>query len=44
MNTIRQSIDDGATVPLHYTLAPNELRVEMQVLEAEFLALAESEV
>jgi type I restriction enzyme R subunit len=42
--SIRQSIDDGATVPLHYTLAPNELRVEMQVLEAEFLALAESEV
>ncbi|HJQ94767.1 MAG TPA: type I restriction endonuclease subunit R [Acidimicrobiia bacterium] len=41
--SIRQSIDDGATVPLHYTLAPNELRVEKEILETEFLALAESE-
>jgi type I restriction enzyme R subunit len=41
--SIRQSIDDGATVPLHYTLAPNEMRVEKEVLETEFLALAESE-
>ena len=41
--SIRQSIDDGATVPLHYTLAPNELRVERDVLESEFLALAEFE-
>ena len=41
--SIRQSIDDGATVPLHYTLAPNELRVEKEVLEREFLKLAETE-
>lgn len=41
--SIRQSIDDGATVPLHYTLAPNDLRVEKEVLEQEFLALAETE-
>jgi type I restriction enzyme, R subunit len=41
--SIRQSIDDGATVPLHYTLAPNELRVEKEILETQFLALAESE-
>ena len=41
--SIRQSIDDGATVPLHYTLAPNELRVEKEVLEEEFLKLAEAE-
>jgi type I restriction enzyme R subunit len=40
---IRESIEDGATVRLHYTLAPNELRVEKEVLEREFLALAESE-
>jgi type I restriction enzyme R subunit len=41
--SIRQSIDDGATVPLHYTLAPNELRVDREVLEEEFLSLAEVE-
>lgn len=41
--SIRQSIDDGATVPLHYTLAPSQLRVEKEVLEQEFLALAETE-
>lgn len=41
--SIAQSIDDGATVPLHYSLAPNELRVDRDVLEEEFLALAETE-
>lgn len=41
--SIRQSIEDGATVPLHYTLAPNELRAEREVLEREFLDLAETE-
>jgi type I restriction enzyme R subunit len=41
--SIRQSIEDGATVPLHYALAPNDLRVDRDVLEEEFLALAEAE-
>lgn len=41
--SISQSIEDGATVRLHYTLAPNELRVERGVLEKEFLSLAEAE-
>jgi len=40
---IRQSIEDGATVPLHYTLAENELRVDRETLEREFLNLAEAE-
>jgi len=30
-------------VPLYYALAPNELRVERQILEKEFLDLAEAE-
>src|SRR5213078_2026716 len=33
--SIRESIADGATVPLHYALAPNELRVEAETLERE---------
>jgi type I restriction enzyme R subunit len=41
--SIRQSIEDGATVPLHYQLAPNELRVDRETLEREFLALAAAE-
>lgn len=41
--SIRQSIEDGATVPLHYALAPNELRVEREVLEKEFLTQADAE-
>jgi type I restriction enzyme, R subunit len=41
--SIRQSIEDGATVRLHYALAPNELRVEKDVLEREFLTLADAE-
>lgn len=41
--SIRQSIDDGATVPLHYTLAPSDLRVDREVLDREFLALADAE-
>jgi type I restriction enzyme R subunit len=39
--SIRESIEDLTTVPLHYSLAPNELRVDREVLEREFLALAE---
>ena len=41
--SIRESIRDRATVPLHYALAPNELRIDREVLEKEFLALAEAE-
>ena len=38
--SIRESIRDGTTVPLHYELAPNELRVDRETLEREFLNLA----
>lgn len=41
--SIRESIADGTTVPLHYALAPNELRVDRETLEKEFLSLAEAE-
>jgi len=41
--SIAQSIEDGTTVPLYYTLAPNDLQVDKEVLEKEFLNLAETE-
>lgn len=41
--SIRESIEDGTTVPLHYTLAPNELRVDREVLEKEFLNMVVEE-
>ena len=41
--SIRESVEDGTTVPLHYSLAPNELRVDRETLEKEFLELAELE-
>jgi type I restriction enzyme R subunit len=41
--SIRESIRDGTTVPLHYSLAPNELQVDRETLEKEFFALAELE-
>lgn len=40
---IAESIDDGTTVKLYYTLAENELRPEKEILEKEFLNLAESQ-
>jgi len=40
---IAESIEDGTTVKLHYTLAPNELQPEKELLEKEFLNLAETE-
>ena len=40
---IAESIDDGTTVKLHYTLAPNELKPESEILEKEFLNLAEAQ-
>lgn len=41
--SIRESINDGTTVPLHYRLAPNEMRVDRATLEREFLSLAEAQ-
>jgi type I restriction enzyme, R subunit len=41
--SIAQSIPDGTTLPLHYSLAPNEMQVPRQLLEKEFLNLAEAE-
>ena len=41
--SIRESVEDGTTVPLHYSLAPNELRVDRETLEKEFFSLAELE-
>ncbi len=41
--SIAESIEDGTTVPLYYALAPNELRVQRDVLEREFLDLVEAE-
>lgn len=41
--SIRESIADGTTVPLNYALAPNELLVDRETLEAEFLQVAELE-
>lgn len=41
--SIAESIEDGATKPLHYALAPNEIRVPQEQLEKEFFALAEAE-
>ncbi len=40
---IAESIKDGTTVKLHYTLAPNELRPDKEILEKEFLNLAEAQ-
>ncbi len=40
---IAESIDDGTTVPLNYTLAPNKLLVDREVLEKEFLDIKEAE-
>ncbi|HQI40800.1 MAG: restriction endonuclease subunit R [Ignavibacteriales bacterium UTCHB2] len=41
--SISDSITDGTTLPLYYSLAPNELRVPEDILEKEFLKLAEAE-
>lgn len=41
--SIAESIEDGTTVPLHYALAPNELQVDRETLEKEFLDLADAE-
>ena len=41
--SISDSIEDGTTLPLYYSLAPNDLRVPEDILEKEFLKLAEAE-
>ena len=41
--SIAESIEDGTTVPLRYTLAPNKVQVPKEQLEKEFYALAEAE-
>ncbi len=41
--SIAESIDDGTTLPLYYQLAPNEMLVPHETLDAEFLSLAEAE-
>lgn len=39
---ITESIEDGTTVKLNYMLAASDLRVDREVLESEFLNLAEA--
>ncbi len=41
--SISESIEDGTTLPLYYNLAPNEMLVPHEIMEQEFLALAETE-
>ncbi len=41
--SIRESIDDGTTLPLFYALAPNDMLVPGELMEDEFLSLAETE-
>ncbi len=41
--SIRESIEDGTTLRLHYTLTPNEIQVPRELLEKEFLSLVEAE-
>lgn len=41
--SIAESIDDGTTVQLNYALAPSDLLVDSDVLEKEFLNLADAQ-
>ena len=41
--SIAESIPDGTTLPLYYQLAPNEMLVPHEIMEKEFLSLAETE-
>ena len=41
--SIAESIEDGTTVELHYSLAPSDIRVQKELLEEEFLNNAEAE-
>jgi len=41
--SISESIEDGTTLQLYYNLAPNVMLVPHEIMEKEFLALAETE-
>ncbi|MEI8132812.1 MAG: HsdR family type I site-specific deoxyribonuclease, partial [Leptolinea sp.] len=41
--SIKESIEDGTTLPLYYNLAPNDMLVPAEIMEKEFFALAETE-
>jgi len=41
--SISESIEDGTTLPLYYNIAPNEMRVPYDLLDKEFLSLAETQ-
>lgn len=41
--SIAESIEDGTTLRLHYSLASNELTIDEELLEKEFLDLKEAE-
>lgn len=41
--SIAESIEDKTTLPLYYNIAPNEMLVPSQVMDEEFLNLAETE-
>ena len=41
--SIRESIEDGTTLKLRHSLAPNEIRLPEELLEKEFLSLVEAE-
>jgi type I restriction enzyme, R subunit len=41
--SIRESIEDGTTLPLYYNLAPNEMLASPELMEKEFWSIAETE-
>lgn len=41
--SIRESIEDGTTLPLFYNLAPNEMLANPELMDKEFWSLAETE-
>lgn len=41
--SIRESIEDGTTLPLYYNLAPNEMLASPELMEKEFWSVAETQ-
>lgn len=41
--SIRESIEDGTTLPIRYMMAPSNMTIPMEKLDEEFFALAEGE-
>jgi type I restriction enzyme, R subunit len=41
--SIRESIEDGTTLPLYYNLAPNEMLASPELMDREFWSVAETE-